>query len=215
MRVFAYATLVVAALGAATVAVPAQAADKPQPKVSAASQHTTGWQGCPGTLGCPQVAEEKAQHCVVDVSAPNSKPTCYDSFTTAIAKATKGRVTDAPANVRTAMNDPKLNAQLNDTSFAPAGGFVASIEWDGKARTGSTMTYTAPSGCTDTLNDIDWVKPYVGDAWNDRISSYRGYSNCWVRHWENPDYWGIGMGFDSGRDDLEYMDNATSSIEWS
>jgi hypothetical protein len=184
MRVFAYATLVVAALGAATITAPApaQAADKPQ-------------------------------HCVVDVSTVSQKMSCYDSFTTAIAKATKGRVTDAPADVRTAMRSPKLAAQLNDTSFAPAAGFVLSTEWDGSGFSSDSISFTGSTGCDNSM-DVDFEVAYVGDRWNDDISSYLAFSNCLVKHWEHRDFAGLSTGFDAGQSDMGIMDDETSSIQW-
>ncbi|WP_460518344.1 hypothetical protein [Flindersiella endophytica] len=184
MRVFAYATLVVAALGVATVTAPAQAQ-----------------------------AAEKPQHCVVDVSTAGQKMSCYDSFTTAIAKATKGRVTDAPADVRTAMRDPKLTAELNDTSFAPAGGFVLSTEYDGSNFASDSISYTGSTGC-DEFDDVDFELAYVGDRWNDDISSYRAFSNCLVIHWEHRDFMGRPIGPDGGRADMGFMDDEASSIQW-
>ncbi len=179
MRVFAFVTLAVAALGAGAVAVPAH-------------------------------AEEKPRHCVVDVAAATSPMSCYDSFTTAIAKATGGRVTDAPADVRTAMRDPKLIAQLNDTSFSPAQGFVLSTEWDGSNFSSDSISFTGTTGC----DEFNWSVSYVGDRWNDDISSYQAFSNCVVRHWEHRDFAGVSTAFDRGQPDMGWMDDETSSIDW-
>ncbi len=46
-----------------------------------------------------------------------------------------------------------------------------------------TKSWTAASGCTATLS---WTLDYVGDAWNDRISSAQGFSGCnRYEHYEN------------------------------
>ena len=188
LRIIAFASITVAGMGMAFLATPAQAQ-----------------------------AGSKDRHCVTDVSAPNTPATCYDSFTTAIAKATGGRVTDAPADVRKAMRDPKVTAQLNDTSFAPTVNVILSVEWLDSYLGGDSVTFTAPSGCTDTRDDIDWQDASLPDGLNDEISAYTTFSNsnCRVKHWEHPNFAGMSIGFDAGRTDMGDMDDETSSIQWS
>jgi hypothetical protein len=184
LRIIALPSIAVAGMGMASLSAPAQAQ-----------------------------AGSKDRHCVTDVSAPNTSTTCYDSFTTAIATATRGRVTDAPGDVRRAMRDPKLIAQLNDTSFSPAQSFVLSTEWDASGFSGDSVSFTAPSGCTtDTLDDIEWQVAALPDSLND-ISSYLAFSHCRVKHWEHPNFTGRSIGFDGGRADMGDME--ASSIQWS
>ena len=163
-----------------------------------------------GAVAVPAHAAEKPQHCEVDVATASSPMSCYDSFTTAIAKATGGRVTDAPADVRKAMRDPKLIAQLNDTSFSLAQVCVLSTECDGSDFTSDSVTYTVTAGC----DGFNWSKAYVGDRWNDDISSYQAFSNCVVRHWEHRDFAGLSTAFDRGQSDMGWFDDETSSIDW-
>jgi hypothetical protein len=182
IRTFTFASIVVIGMGMTFAATPAQA------------------------------VVQKPRHCVVDVSAANARMACYDSFTTAIAEATRGRVTDAPADVRKAMRDPKLIAELNDPT--PAASAVLSIEWDGSNYTGHSVTVTAPIGCTLSGDDIDWQVPSLEPGLDDQISSYMAFSGCWVKHWEHPNYTGLSIGFDGGQADMGEMDNKTSSIQW-
>ena len=56
---------------------------------------------------------KKTGHCVRSVTKPDTPTTCYDTFTAAIAAATGGQITDAPADSRVAMNDQRLLARLN------------------------------------------------------------------------------------------------------
>ena len=168
----------------------------------------------------PAQAAEPPRHCVVDVAEKNTPMECYDSFTAAIAKATGGRVTDAPNNVQAALKDEQLTARLNATGATKDRASVAvdvliGIEyWDSGFR-GSTYTFTAPWGCTGTTSDIDWQFASLPSNWNDEIGSYRGFSNCWVKHYEHSFFGGISTAYDGGRADMGWMDDETSSLRWS
>ena len=197
LRPLGFAAIAMVAMGIAFVATPAQAAEKPR-------------------------------HCVANASDANAPIRCYDSFTTAIAKATGGRVTDAPDNARAALKDARLAAQLNATStkqvaatIAPqdraslAANIVVSIEYWDSGFGGSTYTWTAPWGCTGTTSDTDWEAATLQSNWNDEIGSYRGYANCWVKHFEHIYFSGISTAYDGGLADMGWMDDETSSIRWS
>src|SRR5256885_608374 len=66
-----------------------------------------------------KAATAQERHCVIDVSTPNAPASCYQTFTEAIAKATGGRVTEAPNDPAAAVKD--LAARLN-TSVDKASG---------------------------------------------------------------------------------------------
>ena len=51
-------------------------------------------------------------HCVTSLTKPGNPTTCYDTFTAVIAAATGGKVTDAPADPRVAMNDKSLAGEV-------------------------------------------------------------------------------------------------------
>jgi hypothetical protein len=188
IRTLAFASIAIVGMGMAAVATPAQ-------------------------------ATEKDRHCVVNVAEGST--ICFSSFTEAIATATGGQVTDAPDSAGAAMKSPRLAAQLNATSAKKGGAspiaaaIVIGIEWWDSDLGGATYTVTAPSGCTTTLNDIDWVVPSLPSNWNDEIGSYRSYANCYAKHFEHISFTGISTAFDGGQNDMGWMDDETSSIQWS
>lgn len=197
IRTLVFTSIIVAALGTASLATSAHAAT-------------------------PSKTAEPNRHCVINVS--NDALSCYDSFTEAIAKATGGRITDAPDNAREAMKDPRLAAQLNaptatkGSSVAAAADVVIGVEWEDSDFEGDSLTFHAPSGCTGTTSDIDWVKAVLPADWNDEIGSYKGtqgFANCWVKHFEHIHFSGISTAFDNGQSDMGWMDDETSSIQWS
>lgn len=172
-------------------------------------------------VGTPAQAAEQPQHCVVNVSDASAQTKCYGSFSKAIANATGGRVTDAPGNARKAKTDSGFAAQLNALrpkaargSVAPAAAIVISIEWEDSGFEDSTLTYSATSGCTNPFG-LDWQASSMPSGWNDQIGSYRGFANCLVKHFEHNNFSGVSTAFDGGLADMGWMDDETSSIQWS
>jgi hypothetical protein len=172
-------------------------------------------------LATPAQAAEPDRHCVVNVSDTDAPAKCYGSFRKAIASATGGRVTDAP-DARTAKHDARFAAQLNALRPEPANGsaaqpaqIVISIEWEDSDFADSSVAFTAPYGCTDTLDDVDWQAASLSPGLDDTISSYRAFSGCLVKHFEHANFGGESIGFDSGAAGMGWMDNKTSSIQWS
>lgn len=147
---------------------------------------------------------------------------CYDTFTEAIARATSGRVTDAPDDSRVAVTDPGLAARLNPSGTktdavanAVADDVLIAIEYEDSDFEGSTYTVLRPWGCTGTISDVDWTVPSLPADWNDEIGLYRTFSNCWAKHFEHINFGGLSTAFDAGQADMGWMDDETSSIQYS
>jgi hypothetical protein len=167
-------------------------------------------------------APVKARHCVMNVATGTTA--CYANFTKALAAATGGAVTDAPADAAAAVKDSRLAARLNASAATKKSGAVANraaadivigIEYEDSDYEDSTLTYSAPSGCTGPVTDVDWVAASLPSGWNDEIGSYQGYGGCWAKHFEHINYGGASFGFDSGRSDMGVLDDEASSIQWS
>lgn len=182
-------------------------------------------------------AERKPAHCVGTLSvSATATISCYDSFTTAIAKATGGRVTDAPEKAETTFNNPAFAAKVNGSNRAldgardtsgktpgPAAGdpvvqsLIVEIDYDYWGIWGvDTLTWTAPEDCWS--NPFGLVKYHAPDltvyGWNDRINAFNNYSGCYSRHFEHIWFQGLGMGWDYGRHNLGPLDSEISSIQW-
>jgi hypothetical protein len=164
-------------------------------------------------LATPAQAAEKDRHCVTNMSAPNTPTTCYDSFTEAIAKATDGRVTDAPDNARKAANDPRLQTQLNSRAIntggkaTPQTASPIEIAWEDTDFGGNTWIFSTNRDCTATLDDIDFSEPYL----NFGIRSFRNYRGCASKHYEFPNFEGRSVGWISGGE----LPFPARSVQWS
>ncbi len=115
------------------------------------------------------------RHCVL-AAGSGARERCFADFPSAVAHATGGRVTDAPASPAAAARDASFTAALEAAPVAAAAAVVG-IEYANLNYGGSSLTLTAARGCDNSL-DVDWRFPSLSASWNDRISSFRSYSNC-------------------------------------
>jgi len=114
-------------------------------------------------------------HCVL-AAGEQQAPRCFATFPAAIAAATGGWVTGAPASPADALRDPAFAAAVESTPTTLASVLVG-IEYADINYGGSTLSMTASGRCDYSL-DVDYRFPSLPSGWNDRISSFRSYSNC-------------------------------------
>jgi len=187
--------------------------------------------------GAPAVAARKAAapiHCVRDLSRAGAPTTCYNSFTTAIAKATGGRVTDAPGDARVAMRDRRLLAKLNAlpgakikpkltakatpkaTPKAKAAARRAAVApitilFQDRGFQGSTLTFTSDRGCTGSLGDVDYRRDHV----DFKFGSFWAYRGCRLRLFEKPGWTGASTGFRGSMENVFDLRWPVRSLHWS
>jgi hypothetical protein len=114
-------------------------------------------------------------HCVL-AAGELETPRCFATFPAAIAAATGGRITDAPESPAAAVHDPAFAAAL-ESAPATLAAVVVGIEYADLNYGGASLSMTAPGRCDYSL-DADYRFPRMPSGWNDRISSFRSYSNC-------------------------------------
>lgn len=209
IRPLTIAPIAIAALGLASVVASGQSGEKAKEKV------------------------KPTQHCVENLSKPDAAPVCYDTFTAAIAAATGGQISDAPADPGTAMKDQRLLERLNVTKsdkksykksdekrtdgveqVAATDVLIGIIYWQSDFGAPSKV-YTARGGCDIPLNPVEWQVAYVGDNWNDNSESFKAFSGCFMRLWEHRDFGGRAADWAEERHDFGSMNNEVSSLEWS
>jgi hypothetical protein len=157
----------------------------------------------------------RGDHCVIDVSARFAD--CYK--TQQEADAAGLRVAHV-ANSKTAAADRRLRGAAPDSAQSAAAWDVVVgkyydlpfyLSWAG------TLRFWAPAGCTTTTADTDWVRDELASiGWNDRISSFESFSNCWSKLYEHEGFQGSTYGYAGSAWTLPgWMDNEASSITWS
>jgi hypothetical protein len=110
---------------------------------------------------------------------------------------------------------PASAAPAAPAAVRPLAGTVIGVEYSDANYQGATYTITGGT-CTGTTSDVDWQLSPLASGWNDVISSFHSYANCWTKLWENTGYWGASYGYVG---DTTYVGNAmndrASSIQWS
>jgi hypothetical protein len=164
----------------------------------------------PAPLAMETVAGGPHGHCVVTLPAGTQR--CFDSFTDAIAFATGGAITDAPADAAKAAT-PAFARRI-DAVGATGCPCLLGLVWVHADFAGASKGWTANSTC-DTSGDVDHGVGYVGNSWNDVISSSRGYNNCQLKHWEHANWEGRSTGWLSSASYLgDAMNDETSSLQF-
>jgi hypothetical protein len=105
---------------------------------------------------------------------------CFATFPAAIAYASGGRITDAPASATAAALDPAFAAKVtgaNRSAVVPAASSVLGVEYADANFRGATLTMSGAGSC-DNSSDADFRFGSMPAGWNDRITSFKSFSNC-------------------------------------
>ncbi len=124
-------------------------------------------------------AATSGPHCTVAAGA-GQKAHCFATFRAAIAYGTGGLITDAPDSAATAATDPEFAAEVTAAGVAPlvgTGSVLLGIEYADANMGGASVSFFATGGC-DNSSDADWRFASMPAGWNDRITSFRSFSNC-------------------------------------
>jgi hypothetical protein len=175
--------------------------------------------GATARAQAPTPVDATPLHCVVQAQAtrlgetmplyvPPLQPQCFGTFAEAIRTATAGAVKVSP-NLRP---EELTDAMLAAPGLLPLASFVIGIEYEHADFGGSSIIYNGGGTC----DQFSFSVSYVGDAWNDRISSARAFSGCnHSVHYEHSDFGGASVDcFTSCSYIGDAMNDRTSSIRW-
>jgi hypothetical protein len=133
---------------------------------------------------------------------------CYATYVEAIFAGTGGAIRlprgTTPRTVTDAMVTPRAGVALATV--------VIGTEWDLVNYGGSSKTYTASSTCTSSTT---WETSYVGDAWNDRGSSGKGFGGCDTnRKYVGSNFTGSSLVCTPNCSSYGSLTNLVSSLRW-
>jgi hypothetical protein len=159
-------------LASPATAVPLGPAAAPVPASGDTSESATAAARPPATAG---------PHCALVAGADRSLR-CFATFRAAVAFGTGGRIADAPDSATAAALDPAFAAEVRATGTArPAVTALASvlvgIEYADANFRGATLSLYAAGSC-DNSSDVDYRFASLPSGWNDRITSFKSFSNC-------------------------------------
>lgn len=181
-------------------------------------------------------AGDGPRHCVSTVGAGEAqqpKMECFSTFRAAISDATGGRVADAPTNASELAADRALQKRIfaapRESDAADSGRLspmsvggndvvgccnVLSVEYEHAGFRGNTLTYRIKGRPCDGDRGLEAAVVYVGDKWNDEISSYVGSGRCQVKHYQHRDYEGSSTRLKQQDNNMGVFNDETSSIKW-
>jgi hypothetical protein len=121
-------------------------------------------------------------HCVLAAGSGQALH-CFATFRAAIAYGTGGRITDAPLSAAAAARDPEFaakarasNAAATSSAIAAASVLLGTEYADADFRGGSLNLFG--TGSCDNSSDADFRFGSLPAGWNDRITSFKSFSNC-------------------------------------
>lgn len=120
--------------------------------------------------------------------------------------------------VATAAELPSAQAQAaRSGGVTPAATYIIAKLYDNGNFDASAgvLEVTAGAACTTSKTNIDSSLSNLG-VWSDRISSFQGYANCYVKLWENAGFVGASLGYYSGTSNVgSAMNDRASSARFS
>jgi hypothetical protein len=134
---------------------------------------------------------------------------CFGTFAEALRTGSGGSVRVSEDTTPAGLTQRQLNAS---TSVVPNASVIIGTEWDDSIYSGASITYSAATACA---GDDIWEVNYVGDGWNDRFESGKGFGGCdHNRKFGAADFTGSSVLCTPNCLDYGVLDNKVSSLRW-
>jgi hypothetical protein len=134
---------------------------------------------------------------------------CFGTFAEALSAATGGAVRVAAGTTPAGLTERQLRASTN---VVPNSNVLIGTEWDDSTYGGLSVSYSAPTACA---GDDIWDVNYVGDNWNDRFESGKGFGGCdHNRKFGAADFAGTSIVCTPNCADYGVLQNKVSSLRW-
>ena len=183
LAVLAAAVPLVLALAGPAAAVPVGPAAVPAPASGPTAETATATATAPASA---------APHCALVVGSTTAH--CFGTYRAAVAYGTGGRVTDAPLSARAAALDPAFARTMSALPAAtpaalPAASTLLGTEYANANFGGASLSLFGAGRC-DNSSDADFRFASLPAGWNDRITSFRSFSNCAQQLFRNTNFGG-------------------------
>ncbi len=179
LAVLAAAAPLVLALAGPAAAVPVGPAAVPAPASGATAESATAAAPAPAST---------APHCALVAGSTTAH--CFGTYRAAVAYGTGGRVTHAPVSARAAALDPVFARTMSALPAAtPAASTLLGTEYADANFSGASLSLFGAGRC-DNSSDADFRFASLPAGWNDRISSFRSFSNCAQQLFRNTNFGG-------------------------
>jgi len=172
-------TLALAGLAGPAAAVPVGPAAAPAPATGSTAESATAAAPAPATT---------APHCALVAGSTTAR--CFATYRAAVAYGTGGQVTGAPVSARSAALDPTFARTMSALpTVTAAASVLLGTEYANANFGGSSLSLFGGGQC-DNSSDADFRFASLPTGWNDRISSFRSFSNCAQQLFRNTNFGG-------------------------
>jgi hypothetical protein len=170
----------------------------------------------PGTAGARPAT---GRHCVYRL-VPESRPKphvvsaslervgCFDTLSEAIEAGSGGAIRLAQSTQPADLTD----TMISETTVARVGDdTLIGTEWGATNFSGISNSYMAPNACAGTVYEV----AYVGDTWNDRFESGKGFGGCDTnKKFVHSNFGGDVLTCSPNCSDYGGLRNEVSSLRW-
>jgi len=167
-------------------------------------------------LGIPDAHAAQAKHCAyrLDPISKTGRVTqaqleligCYDTFAEAVSAGTSGSVTLDASMTPDRVTDADLSRS------GDRGAVLIGSEFTVRGFGGASNDYFALSTCTALTT---WELAYVGDTWDNRFSSGKGFGGCdHNKKFQNQNFGGNVLTCTPNCNDYGSLSDEVSSLRW-
>lgn len=180
LAVLAAAAPLVLALAGPAAAVPVGPAAVPAPAGGRTAESATAAAPAPASA---------APHCALVAGSTTAH--CFGTYRAAVAYGTGGRVTDAPVSARAAAVDPAFARTMSalPATTPKVASTLLGTEYADANFSGASLSLFGAGRC-DNSSDADFRFASLPAGWNDRITSFRSFSNCAQQLFRNTNFGG-------------------------
>jgi hypothetical protein len=160
-------------------------------------------------LFAPSAAAQAAEanQCWTDVATGESH--CFTTFAAVIEDLSGGAVEVSGDAASFGAADAGALREVTTLASVPAGTVYEDANYGG-----ASNTFVVPSAC-DASADVDFQVGLAGTAWDNRISSFKGFNSCQTTLWTNT-YSGSSYGPTTNSLNVGgTLNDRASSIQWS
>jgi hypothetical protein len=134
---------------------------------------------------------------------------CYPTYSEALTAGSDGAITVSSSMTPRRLSDAILADSTVDSGLSSV---LIGTEWVLSGYTGASTSYFAASTCSSTQT---WDLSYVGDSWNDRFNSGRGFGGCDTnKKFQDANFGGTLLACTPNCSDYGSLNNEVSSLRW-
>ncbi|MEA2580109.1 MAG: hypothetical protein QOE83_1001 [Actinomycetota bacterium] len=134
---------------------------------------------------------------------------CYATYSAALSAGSDGAITVPSSMTPQRLSDAILADSTVDSDLS---GVLIGTEWVLSSYAGNSTSYFAPSTCSSSQT---WDLSYVGDAWNDRFNSGKGFGGCDSnKKFQDPNFGGTVLTCTPNCSGYGSLNNEVSSLRW-